>query len=80
MTNINNLNYIITIGKNATDNWNIIDKADNDDMWFHLENESSSHVIIHSLDKQIIPKNLIYKGAILCKKHSKLSIFYIETL
>ena len=64
-------NYIITIGKNAMDNWNIIDNAESDDMWFHLENMPSSHVIIHMCDKQIIPKDLIYKAAILCKKHSK---------
>ena len=65
--------YTITIGKNAMDNWNIIDKAKSDDLWFHLENIPSSHVIIHMCDKKIISKDLIYKAAILCKKHSKLN-------
>jgi len=65
--------FIITIGKNAIDNMNILDKADKNDLWFHVENSSSSHVIIHSCNNINIPKNLIYRAAILCKKHSKLS-------
>jgi predicted ribosome quality control (RQC) complex YloA/Tae2 family protein len=66
-------NFIITIGRNAIENWNIIDKAHSSDMWFHLMDYPSSHVIIHSCDNTIIPPNLIYKAACLCKKHSKLN-------
>ena len=69
----NNNKYIITIGKNAIDNWKIIDDAESDDIWCHLENMPSSHVIIHSCDKKEIMKDLIYQAAIMCKKHSKSS-------
>lgn len=66
------MSYIVYTGKNATDNWNIIDKAEPYDLWFHLENAPSSHVIIHSCNNIDIPSDLIYKMAIICKKHSKL--------
>ena len=64
------------IGKNAKDNFDVIDKGCDTDLWFHVEDESSCHVVA------IIPyettkkhmKSIIKHGGILCKEHtSKLS-------
>jgi predicted ribosome quality control (RQC) complex YloA/Tae2 family protein len=60
------------IGKNAQDNFDVIDKGKDDDIWFHIDGDSSCHVVA------IIPKYLnskeytrvIKKGALLCKEHT----------
>lgn len=72
---IPSLNKSITffIGKNASGNWNIIDEADSEDMWFHIEDRPSCHVIAHilfNLDKRE-QKYVIKQGALLCKQNSK---------
>lgn len=36
----------IKIGKNAKNNFEIIDEADPDDLWFHLSEMSSAHGIL----------------------------------
>lgn len=37
----------IRVGKNARDNWRLIDEAEADDMWLHLDGgQSSAHVIL----------------------------------
>jgi len=72
--------YPITIGKNKYDNWKIIDEANDDDYWFHIEDCPSSHVIInmqnHYANANQCKKNDIDKGLIkfaswLCKNTSK---------
>ena len=63
------------IGSNAQDNFDMIDEADQYDMWFHVNNESSGHVIARISDNKELNKKLINKiiiqGGIICKKHSK---------
>ena len=39
-------NTIYWVGKNAQDNWDIIKKADDNWLWFHLDKFPSGHVII----------------------------------
>lgn len=39
------LSVVYKIGANATNNFELIDEADKNDLWFHLKNESSCHVI-----------------------------------
>jgi predicted ribosome quality control (RQC) complex YloA/Tae2 family protein len=73
-----------TIGKNDKDNFDIIDKANSDDIWFHLNNYPSCHVIasINDIMKKKDLRYIIKKGALLCKENSKyksekdLSIIY----
>ena len=68
---LKNIDFLI--GKNQQDNFNIIDKASKNDIWFHIHEKSSAHVIA------IIPENLdkkqiyyiIKQGAIICKQISK---------
>jgi len=38
-------NIVYKIGKDAQNNFEIIDESDPNDLWFHLHNESSCHVI-----------------------------------
>jgi predicted ribosome quality control (RQC) complex YloA/Tae2 family protein len=38
-------NIIYKVGKNAQDNFDLIDKAQPNDLWFHLKDEPSCHVI-----------------------------------
>lgn len=63
------------IGRNAQDNFDMIDEANVNDMWFHINNQSSGHVIARISDNAEINKKLLNKiiiqGALMCKKHSK---------
>ena len=73
-----------TIGKNDKDNFDIIDNANSNDIWFHLNNYPSCHVIasINDIIKKKDLRYIIKKGALLCKANSKyksdkdLSIIY----
>lgn len=62
-------NYSLTIGKNASDNWDILDRAQNDDMFFHLSHFPSPYVILSGFTH--IDKDIIYTAATCCKQHSK---------
>lgn len=71
---IQGLNEEITfyIGKNKNENFDVIDKGESDDLWFHANDISSCHVVA------IIPKDLSKKdikyivkmGALLCKQNT----------
>ena len=39
------INVVYKIGKDAQNNFELIDKADQNDIWFHLKDVSSCHVI-----------------------------------
>ena len=68
------LNREITfyIGQNKNENFDVIDKGEPDDLWFHANEISSCHVIA------IVPKDISNKerkyiikaGALLCKKYT----------
>ena len=83
------LNREITfyIGRNKNENFDVIDKGLEHDLWFHANELSSCHVVA------IIPEDLSNKqkkyiikmGAILCKKYTnklrnqqKVQILYTE--
>lgn len=64
--------YIFVIGQNKNDNFQIIDESEPTDIWFHVEGEPSCHVILKNTDKLgDIPKQVLFKGAYLCKINSK---------
>jgi predicted ribosome quality control (RQC) complex YloA/Tae2 family protein len=70
---IQGLNITFYIGKCAAGNFDIIDLAEENDIWFHINNESSAHVIA-SIPEIVDKKNIKYiikQGAILCKQHSR---------
>jgi predicted ribosome quality control (RQC) complex YloA/Tae2 family protein len=61
------------IGKNAKDNFRIIDLAKPTDLWFHIEEKPSCHVIAILPDggstKDL--RYIIKQGAVLCKQYSR---------
>jgi predicted ribosome quality control (RQC) complex YloA/Tae2 family protein len=61
-----------TIGQNADENDHIIDAACSNDIWFHVDNKKSCHVIAtvpDNFDRKNL-KYIISQGAVLCKKYS----------
>ena len=57
------------IGKKQSENFEVIDNASLDDLWFHAKNESSCHVVCQipdDLDKKDL-RYIIKVGALLCK-------------
>lgn len=82
--NYNGKKLTIIVGEKAQENWDIIKKANQKDIWLHLDKHSSPHVII-KYDKKIKINNKIIKyAAELCKTHSKfknlnkVSVIYTE--
>ena len=67
------IEYII--GKNSRDNFTIIDNSSDNDIWFHINNEPSGHVIASMPDDITFSKKqlrqIITQGALVCKEHSK---------
>ena len=71
---IKGLNREITfyIGKNQSDNFDVIDKGESNDLWFHSKNESSCHVVC-KVPVDIQKKQFYYiikTGALLCKQNT----------
>jgi predicted ribosome quality control (RQC) complex YloA/Tae2 family protein len=65
--------YTIFIGKNSQENWDIIDKANQRDIWFHLGGGlPSPHVILKLDTPEKVSKTLIKHCALLCKQNSKM--------
>ena len=64
-------NYFVNVGKNAKDNWCILDDAETCDIWFHVENTSSPYVILEVKNFDIIPPDVITECAKLCNNKSK---------
>ena len=71
-----NLDITFVIGQNATENFQIIDDSQPNDLWFHVAEFPSCHVIakindvMSSINRKDI-KYIVKQGAILCKQYSK---------
>jgi predicted ribosome quality control (RQC) complex YloA/Tae2 family protein len=75
---LKNINRDITylIGTNAQDNFDVIDASDPDDIWLHVKDLPSCHVVAKIPDDMSGNKELlsiVKRGALLCKQHSKYS-------
>lgn len=60
------------IGQNQSENFDIIDMGNEDDLWFHANNVSSCHVLA-IIPKDICKKEMRYiikAGALLCKMNT----------
>jgi len=69
----NTVSIEYVIGQNAQDNFDIIDDAEQYHWWFHIEGQSSGHVIAKcddNIDKKTI-RYVIKQGAVICKQYSK---------
>jgi predicted ribosome quality control (RQC) complex YloA/Tae2 family protein len=63
------------LGKSASDNFTIIDAANENDIWFHINGEASGHVIAKLPEENNYTKKqlrqIITQGALVCKENSK---------
>ena len=73
--------YVIQIGENKSDNFDIIDQANITDIWFHVEGMPSCHIILKTDEKmRDIPNQVIKRCAYLCKINSKAKSLKICTI
>jgi predicted ribosome quality control (RQC) complex YloA/Tae2 family protein len=74
----NNIKY--RLGKNAKENFVLIDNADQEDWWFHLDNHPSGHCIVESkhitIDMIEFASNLVKDNSKLKDKNNKVKIIY----
>ncbi len=86
--------FDIFVGTNAKENWELIDNSDSFDLWFHVEDLPSGHVVVRErfdkqdkqdiIDKPTYPNQIISLAANYCKNQSKyknqtkLKIVYTE--
>jgi predicted ribosome quality control (RQC) complex YloA/Tae2 family protein len=72
------LDILFVVGGNAQENHDIIDSAQPDDVWFHLSNLPSCHVIASMPTDRIITKpelhRILKQGALICIQNSNTSI------
>jgi len=79
---IDDQTFDIFIGKNAAENWKLIDDADTFDLWFHLDDKPSCHVVLKQNISNALnntanthninyPNQIIYFAAEQCKLNSK---------
>ena len=71
--NYDNKPYTIIIGKNKNENWAIIDESCETDIWFHISEMPSCHVILKNDDNlklNLVPRQIIKRCAYLCKINS----------
>ena len=62
-------------GRDAQDNFDLIDDSNDNDIWFHIHGDSSAHVVasIDDLNMELNKKQLrdiIKQGAVICKQYS----------
>jgi len=69
----NNVEY--RIGGNAQENFDLIDDSQPNDLWFHVQQDASCHVVAKMSEEDVYDKKQRHKiavqGAILCKQFSK---------
>jgi len=64
--------YKITLGKNEKGNITLLKSAKMSDIWMHIKDIASTHVIIRN-DKKVVPLSVLEFGAKLCVQFSSLS-------
>ena len=66
--------YNIKIGRSAAENTELVKNANKSDIWFHLSDSPSCHVVLTCETKlNQINRQVISHCAYLCKMHSKTS-------
>jgi predicted ribosome quality control (RQC) complex YloA/Tae2 family protein len=65
--------FEIIVGISAKENWDIIDDSCQNDIWFHLEDLPSCHVILKTLNIKLkeFNKQTFIHCASICKENSK---------
>jgi predicted ribosome quality control (RQC) complex YloA/Tae2 family protein len=66
------IQFQIHIGKNAQENWDLIDASAITDIWFHVQDAPSCHVFLRIDTKlKYIPRAVLVRCSVLCKQNSK---------
>jgi predicted ribosome quality control (RQC) complex YloA/Tae2 family protein len=70
-----NTNIEFKVGQSAKENFDLIDESNPYDIWFHISERSSCHVVVtipegSNYDKKTL-KKIIVQGAIICKQFSR---------
>ena len=84
MIKIINNNILYKLGRNAKENFLLIDEANDinsDYWWFHVEDNPSGHCIVHT--KDIDKSNVIFAGSLVksyskLKNQKKVKIIYVQ--
>jgi predicted ribosome quality control (RQC) complex YloA/Tae2 family protein len=64
--------YTILVGQTREENAELVNTSEPENVWFHVANTPSSHVILKTTCKiKEIPLQVIKRCACLCKSHSK---------
>jgi predicted ribosome quality control (RQC) complex YloA/Tae2 family protein len=63
------------VGQNAKENFELIDISNPNDLWFHINQQASCHVVAtlpqdNIIDKRIL-KKIAIQGAVICKHYSR---------
>ena len=67
----NNVEYLIYIGKDKMENWSLIDAAAESDIWFHVKDVPSCHVILKCSSKlKEVPRAVLSHCGVLCRQNS----------
>jgi predicted ribosome quality control (RQC) complex YloA/Tae2 family protein len=68
-----NETYEIQIGKNKLENDELVRHSSPNDIWFHIANAPSCHVVLIAHNEKSLPKQVIKRCACLCKSNSSSS-------
>lgn len=69
------ITYKICVGESAQENWDLINDSSQNDIWFHVKDCASCHVVLKTNECKKYPhKSVIKYCAILCKEGSKLKL------
>jgi len=67
----NNVEYVIYIGKTKNENWSLIDVGAESDIWFHVKDVPSCHVILKCSGKmKEVPIAVLIRCGVLCRQNS----------
>ncbi len=58
--------YNVYYGRNAKENWELIDNSEENDIWFHIDDYPSSHVILEVSDDKDISSDIYEYCCKLC--------------
>jgi predicted ribosome quality control (RQC) complex YloA/Tae2 family protein len=65
------ISYNIKVGKNSKQNWQIIEEASPNDIWFHLaDDRPSCHIILQVPGEIVVPRQVIKHCCVLCKANT----------
>ena len=77
--------YTIYAGKDAKSNDQLLDDCEPDDIWFHVSEHSSGHVILKNEEKSTVkkvPRQVLKRCACICKAtiraNSKCDVIYTQ--